>query len=85
MPKALEEQPEVDPALAHIYEAFHLLSAGRPVTGFGAGPIPATEIFAYLDFLGIRERDAREEIFRLLRMMDAYYLEHVSRQSHGQS
>ena len=44
------------------------------------GPIPLTEIAAYLDIHGIREVERRQEFVRFIRAMDGVYLEWKQKQ-----
>lgn len=66
-----------------------MLSLGRPQTGFGVGPIPLTEVLAYTELIDLQDVEARLDLVRCIRAMDAAYLDHVAQQlkvrPHGQS
>lgn len=52
-----------------------MLSSGRPVGMGGPGPIPLTEIAAYFDIYEITQSEERDLYVRVIREMDAAYLE----------
>lgn len=60
-----------------FWQAFHELSPGRTMTGFGAGPIPLTEIEAYCRLYSLDE-DTSLELLRHIRAMDSYYVGKVN-------
>ena len=60
-----------------FWQAFHDLSPGRTLTGFGVGPIPLTEIEAYCNLHGL-DRQTSLDVMRFTRAMDAVYVEHVN-------
>ncbi|WP_420562608.1 phage tail assembly chaperone [Thalassobaculum sp.] len=77
-PAALSDRPELFEDLYEVAEAFAVLSAGRTLSlGLGAAianPIALAEIDAYCRLVGIADT---AEFSRLIRAMDAAYLERV--------
>ncbi|WPZ36264.1 hypothetical protein T8K17_08950 [Thalassobaculum sp. OXR-137] len=77
-PAALADRPELYEDLYEVVEAFATLSAGRTLSmGLGgaiANPIALAEIDAYCRLCGITDT---AEFSRLIRVMDAAYLERV--------
>lgn len=57
-----------------MWEAFFRLSASRPVTMAGSGPIPFEAIDRYADRYRVTDFD---ELYTLLSAMDSVYLEHA--------
>jgi hypothetical protein len=74
----LAERPELFEDLHDVVDAFAVLSAGRTLSlGLGAAvanPIPLVEVEAYCRLAGIVDT---AEFCRLIRAMDAAYLERV--------
>lgn len=66
-----------------MLEAFNILSASRPVTMNGPGPIPLSEVFAYCQMFGIDDPDERQELVMMLQAADAGYLEKAREKSAG--
>lgn len=60
-----------------MVEAFNILSASRPVTMNGPGPIPLSEVYAYCQMFGIDDPDERHDLVMLLQAADAGWLEQV--------
>lgn len=55
-------------------DAFHEISTDRQIA-FGVGPIPAMAIGGYADRNGFASPDSYAELRRVIRAMDAEYLE----------
>ena len=73
----LAERPELDPHwLAPLYNAFHLLSRGRPV-GMAPGGIPTPDIL----WMAAQLDEPPLPFLRLMRELDAVYLEHCRPES----
>lgn len=73
VPKALLSRPELARPYRHHLEAFYDLSSGR-VRGEAPQAITTAEIKAYCDLFEIHDQGARETLFRLVRTLDAAYL-----------
>ena len=71
---ALEAKPELYTDLVPVWNAFQEITIARPVGMGGACGIPASDIAAYLDLVGIHDDESRYTWFTLLRAMDDVYL-----------
>lgn len=67
-------EPPLHDGGAPIFAAFLDLAPGRP-SGFGDGPIPLTEIEAYVRLFGHPGCDDAREFLMLIRACDAAFLE----------
>lgn len=56
-------------------DAFLSLSACRQMGGFGASPIPLSEMLAYCDLHALLSRDVRLEFVNHMQAMDSKYAE----------
>lgn len=72
MPDALAAMPEPFPDLAEYLEAFRVLCASRPNSGFGISAIPLSEIQSYCSLFGVEDR---ERFVYLVRAMDEAFIE----------
>lgn len=45
----------------------------------GVGPIPLTEIKAYLDMYGVTDLDERMYWIRMIKVLDRVYIEHINK------
>lgn len=68
---ALANKPEVPPDLAYIWDAFWLLSQSR-VQGFAEGPIPLSEVAAYVAMFNVQDVSF---FLSCIRELDSKYLE----------
>ena len=71
---ALDSRPEVPDDLVWVWNAFWTLSGSRSA-GFGLNPIPISEILAYCDLLGHDSLENRYMLLRIVKLLDAHYLE----------
>ena len=71
---ALEKRPVLYDDLAADYSAFWALSASRP-SGFGASPIPLTEILAYMEMFEIDDPMCRKLFLERMRVMDRAFMD----------
>lgn len=78
---ALAERPELSPDLNYIWEGFWVLSGSRQM-GWGVGPIPLTEIQAYIELFAIEDRYL---FVSCIREMDRVYLEKVQEEKDNKS
>ncbi len=72
----LANQPELLISSEAYWEAFWALIGSRPV-GFSVGPIPHSEISAYMNDLGMTNRDDREDMKKFIQFLDIKYLDHL--------
>ena len=74
-PHEAQGAPELHSWNRFAWNGFHALTGSRQWTMAGAAPIPYSELTAWLDEMGIAERDERDELLRMIREMDQAYLE----------
>lgn len=74
--QALAERPALAGPLQRYLVAFYDLSRGRQITMGGAGPIPLSEIHAYMQIFEMQDLDERRRFMDLMTRMDGVYLEH---------
>ena len=79
----LDNEPELFPDLLPIWSAFAKLSAGRPIGPAGPCGLPAGEIVAYLEFIGIEGTEDRMDFFHLIRALDNEFIAWQGKQQHG--
>lgn len=73
LPEWITNAPQVPDHQAPVWAAFNTLSDSRQM-GMSAGPIPLTEIEAYLRLFDITDPDDVDEYLTLIRRMDREYL-----------
>ena len=71
LPKTLELMPDLDDGLTDYWHGYGFLHASRT----SGGVIPLAEIAAYLQIAGIDDPEQRLVWLRLMRAMDAEYLD----------
>lgn len=74
----LLEKPELDDTERYYWLVFHDLNASRP-TGFGAGPVPISEILAYCELYSISDTNERSDLVYIMAEMDSEFMEHCSK------
>jgi hypothetical protein len=72
LPLFVQKMPLLREDLQWIAEAFFRLTGSRQI-GFGVGPIPLTEIEAYVRLFGLLDDDI-DAFFRLISAMDAVFV-----------
>lgn len=77
--KALEARPRLHEDLVETYDAFWSLS--RPMVPGAVGPIPMTEIVAWLDLHGVDDRDERIDFAEAVHAMDVVFISHMNRKA----
>lgn len=80
-PEAWRKRPKLEPRDSWAYAAWASLSGSRGTTGGMAPtplPIAVSEVLAYCNLAGIADGWPRVAFARLVRALDAVYLEHVA-------
>ena len=54
-----------------------MLNTSRQMTMSGAGPIPVSEVLAYMCVKGIEDTEERERYVLFVAALDVVYMEHV--------
>jgi len=73
--KALDTQIVLYQDLTLIYRAFTILNSSRNA-GFSAGPIPLTEILAYMTMFNIDRYKEKQLFLQRIQILDTAYLEY---------
>ena len=75
--RQLDERPELHDDLHLYYRDYKILSASRQL-GFGEGPIPMSEIYAYIKIKRINGDIERSLFLERIMMLDAAYMKHLA-------
>lgn len=67
-------RPDLDPGLAHVWQGFWQLSAGRMSGDLGVQPIRTEAIAAWLEIHGHRGLAERAELLELILALDADFM-----------
>lgn len=76
--KALQNRPALTQWVAEYWEAFQILGNSRIPHQGGVGPIPLTEIVAYMDTIYLFDVDERLRMVRMIQSLDKVYMRHVN-------
>lgn len=76
--KALQNRPTVTRWVIEYWEAFQILGNSRIPHQGGIGPIPLTEIVAYMDTIYLYDVDERLKMIRMIQSLDRVYVKHVN-------
>jgi len=79
LPLFVQKMPHLREDLHWIAEAFYRMTSSRQI-GFGVGPIPLTEIDAYIRLFGLLDDDI-ERFYRLITALDAVYVKWTSKRA----
>ena len=79
-PPALLNKPKLSLWAAPYWTAYWDLDSSRQLGGTGAGPIPMSEIEAYLRLKNITDLDERGCYITMIRALDSVYLKHMAEQ-----
>lgn len=75
---ALQNRPVLSQWVIDYWEAFQILGNSRIPQQGGVGPIPLTEISAYMDVVYLRDVDERLRTVRMIQSLDKVYCRHVN-------
>jgi len=78
---ALKNRPKLTQWVTEYWEAFHYLGSSRIIHQAGIGPIPLSEIVAYMDTIYLRNVDERLLLVRMIQSLDNVYVKHVNDKS----
>lgn len=81
--KALDTRPELYADLIPVWNTFMELNNSRDIGMSGPSGLRASDVAACLDLGGIHDADTRSEWYRLIRALDATFLEHVRTKQNG--
>ncbi len=75
---ALQNRPTLTQWVIDYWEAFQILGNSRIPHQGGVGPIPLTEISAYMDVVYLRDVDERLRTVRMIQSLDKVYVKFVN-------
>jgi len=75
---ALQNRPQLSRWVVEYWEAFQVLGNSRIPHQGGVGPIPLTEIVAYMDASYLRDVDERLRLIKMIQSLDKVYCRHVN-------
>ncbi len=78
IPKALKDRPSLNKWTVQYYSAFNVLSDSRQIGQGGIGPIPLSEMKAYMEMFEVSNLDERERFAKMVRALDRVYIKHVN-------
>lgn len=83
--KSLEERPKLSMWVQEYWDAFQVLSGSRIVHQGGIGPIPLTEMVAYMDATYLGDVDERLKFIRMIQSLDSIYVKHINEKAKRES
>ncbi len=75
---SLENRPFLTQWVSEYWAGFQVLGGSRIVHQGGIGPIPLTEIVAYIDVIYLSDVDERLKFIRMIQSLDSVYVKHVN-------
>ena len=75
---ALQNRPKLSRWVIEYWEAFQILGNSRIPHQGAIGPIPLTEIVAYMDAIYLRDVDERLRMIKMIQGLDKVYTKHVN-------
>ena len=76
--QALQNRPALTQWVIEYWEAFQILGNSRIPYQGGIGPIPLTEIVAYMEAIYLCDVDERLKMIKMIHSLDAVYVKHVN-------
>ena len=83
--EALENRPVLSPWVTEYWEAYQILSTSRRLHQGGIGPIPLSEIVAYLQAADVRDVDERLTYIKMIQALDLVYVSHINEEAKKKS
>ena len=83
--KALQNRPKLSRWVAGYWDGFQCLSGSRAVTQAGIGPIPISEIVAYMEAIYLRDVDERLKFIKMIQALDTIYVNHINEKAKQKS
>ena len=78
---ALQNRPALNRWVCEYWDAFQVLIQSRAIHQGGIGPIPLSEIVAYIDCVYIRDVDDRLTFIKMIQSLDNVYVTHVNKKA----
>jgi hypothetical protein len=76
--QALQNRPSLTQWVLDYWNGFQVLSGSRSIHQGGVGPIPLTEIVAWMEAIYLRDVDERLKTIRMIQSLDSVYVMHVN-------
>lgn len=82
---ALKNRPRLTMWTLEYWDAFQVLSGSRLVHQGGIGPIPLSEMVAYMDATHLVDVDDRLRFIKMIQALDKVYVKHVNEKAKRES
>ena len=76
--EALKNRPRLNMWTIEYWEAFQTLSSSRTLHQGGIGPIPLSEMVAYMDATYLIDVDDRLRFITMMQALDKVYVKHIN-------
>jgi len=76
--QALQNRPALNRWVAEYWNAYQILGGSRMVHQGGIGPIPLSEIVAYMETIYVHDVDERLKFIRMIQSLDNVYVAHIN-------
>lgn len=83
--QSLQERPRLSRWVQEYWDAFQILSGSRIIHQGGIGPIPLSEMVAYMDATYLVDVDARLKFIKMIQSLDGIYVDHVNTKAKRES
>ena len=79
--ESLENRPRLTRWTRGYWDDYQVLSGSRIVHQGGIGPIPISEMVAYMDATYLVDADERLKFIRMMQSLDRIYVKHINDQA----
>ena len=76
--QALTDKPTLSHWTIEYYEAFMVLNDSRQIREGSIGPIPLSEMAAYMEMFGVKDIEERERFTKMVKALDRVYMKHMN-------
>lgn len=83
--ESLKNRPRLTMWTREYWEAYQILSGSRIVHQGGIGPIPLSEMVAYMDATYLLDVDERLKFIMMIQALDNIYVKHVNEKAKQKS
>lgn len=82
---ALKNRPRLTMWTTEYWEGYQVLTSSRMVHQGGIGPIPLSEMVAYMDAIDLTDVDDRLRFIRMMQALDKVYVKHINERAKRES
>lgn len=82
---ALKNRPRLTMWTIEYWDAYQVLSSSRMVHQGGIGPIPLSEMVAYMDATNLTDVDDRLRFIKMMQALDKVYVSHINERAKRES